>query len=454
MSEDSRRPESGDPDREYVLGPDSQPQTGVPKGRITKHVWENSRIYPGTVRDYWVYVPAQYDPANPACLMVFQDGEMFLEADGAVCVPVVADSLIHKGEMPITICLFINPGAFPGQPVPDYLPDRPRQIEYDTLSDRYARFLLEEIIPEVQTDCNLTDDPNLWAIGGSSSGAICAWTVAWERPDSFRKVLSFVGSFADIRGGHNYPSLIRKTPRKPIRIFLQSGENDLDWEFGNWPLANQQMAAALEFAGYDYKFVFGKGSHSSKHGGVLLPDALRWLWRGFIAGAATASARYEGMDNLGLRKATADDSEFAYRTKKAAFRKYVEKVWGWDEEEQRRLHDRRFASQDVQVIQVSGIDVGIVAVVREPDCVKLNQLFILPEYQSRGIGTACMMRVIEDATALGFPVQLRVLKVNSRAVVFYGRLGFGSIGESDTHVLMERLSTRHNLRCRSSMEVL
>ena len=280
MSGNSRRPESADPDREYVLGPDSQPQTGVPTGRITRHVWENSHIYPGTVHDYWVYVPAQYDPANPACLMVFQDGESFLQADGVVRVPVVADNLIHRGEMPITICLFINPGVSPGQPVPDYLPDQPRQIEYDTLSDRYARFLLEEIIPEVQIDYNLTDDPNLWAIGGSSSGAICAWTVAWERPDSFRKVLSFVGSFADIRGGHNYPSLIRKTPRKPIRIFLQSGENDLDWEFGHWPLANQQMAAALEFAGYDYRFVFGQGSHSSKHGGAILPDALRWLWRG------------------------------------------------------------------------------------------------------------------------------------------------------------------------------
>ena len=268
-----------DPDSDYVLGKDSQAQPGVPKGRITKYRWEDSRIYPGTVRDYWVYVPAQYDPATPACLMVFQDGEGFLQADGVYRVPIVADNLIYRGELPITICIFINPGSYPGQPVPDYLPDRPRQIEYDTLSDRYARFLLEEIIPEVRKNYNITDDPNLWAIGGASSGAICAWTVAWERPDSFRKVLSIVGSFADIRGGHNYPSLIRKTPRKPIRIFLQSGENDLDWEFGNWPLANQEMAAALKFTGYNYKFVFGTGTHSGKHGGAILPDALRWLWR-------------------------------------------------------------------------------------------------------------------------------------------------------------------------------
>jgi GNAT superfamily N-acetyltransferase len=146
------------------------------------------------------------------------------------------------------------------------------------------------------------------------------------------------------------------------------------------------------------------------------------------------------MDNLRLRKATADDSEFAYRTKKAALRKYVEQVWGWDEEEQRQLHERRFASHDFQVIQASGIDIGILAIVRKPECVKLNQLLILPEYQSRGIGTACMMRIIEDAAASELPVRLRVLKVNSRGAAFYQRLGFRSIGESDTHLLMERLS--------------
>lgn len=279
MGEEARNAAVDDPERDYVLGQDSQPQDGTPKGKITKYHWDNSRIYPGTVRDYWVYVPAQHDPAKPACLMVFQDGEGFIKGEGPFCVPTVFDNLIHKGELPITVGIFINPGACPGQPVPEYLPDRPRQIEYDTLSDRYARFLLEEIIPEAQKDYNFTDDPDQRAIGGMSSGAICAWTVAWECPDSFRKVLSVVGSFADIRGGHNYPSLVRKTPRKPIRIFLQSGENDLDWEYGSWPLANQEMAAALKFAGYDYKFVFGKGGHNGQHVGSILPDVLRWLWR-------------------------------------------------------------------------------------------------------------------------------------------------------------------------------
>ncbi len=145
------------------------------------------------------------------------------------------------------------------------------------------------------------------------------------------------------------------------------------------------------------------------------------------------------MDNLRLRKATADDSEFAYEVKKAAFRKYVEKVWGWDEEEQRQLHKKRFASQDFQVIEVSGIDVGIFSMVRQPDCLRVNQMFILPEYQNKGIGEACMMNIIEDAEASKIPVRLRVLKVNSRAMAFFQRLGFESIGASDTHILMERL---------------
>jgi len=269
-----------DPDVEYVLGPDSFPKSGVPRGRMTAYRWENSRVFPGTVRDYWLYVPAQYDPATPAALMVFQDGGAFIQPDGDYRVPVVFDNLIHAGELPVIVGLFVNPGEYPGRPVPDYLPDRPRQVEYDTLSDAYARLLLEEIIPAVHKEVNITDDPNRRAIGGSSSGAICAWTVAWEHPDAFRKVLSFVGSFEDIRGGHNYPSLIRKTnPRKPIRIFLQSGANDLNWEFGHWPLANRQMAAALEWAGYDYRFVFGNGAHNGKHAGAILPDALRWLWR-------------------------------------------------------------------------------------------------------------------------------------------------------------------------------
>jgi enterochelin esterase family protein len=180
--------------------------------------------------------------------------------------------------MPVTVGIFINPGTIPAG-TKDQKPRSNRSFEYDTLSDQYARFLEKEILPEVGQKLTLRQDAAGRAICGISSGGICAFTVAWERPDLFRKVLSHVGSFTDIRGGHVYPALIRKTERKPIRVFLQDGSHDLDNRFGNWPLANQQMAAALKFAGYDYRFEFGDGGHNGKHGGAILPDSLRWLWR-------------------------------------------------------------------------------------------------------------------------------------------------------------------------------
>lgn len=263
---------------DYQLGPDSQKQPGVPEGTVTKYEWNDSKIYPGTVRDYWVYVPAQYNPQQPAAVMVFQDGQNYMRANGQFRVPIVFDNLIHKQDMPVTIGIFINPGVVPPEKQ-GAQPRRNRSFEYDTLSDQYARFLLEEILPAVGKKYNLTDDPEMRAIGGISSGGICAFTVAWERPDAFRKVLSHVGSFTNIRGGHVYPALIRKTERKPIRVFLQDGANDLDNLHGNWPLANQQMAAALKFSKYDHKFVYGTGGHNGKHGGAILPDSLRWLWR-------------------------------------------------------------------------------------------------------------------------------------------------------------------------------
>lgn len=268
-------------DEEYVLGPDSQRQEGVPKGTITEHVWK-SQIFEGTIRRYWVYVPAQYKAESPAALMVFQDGHAYVGEQGRFRAPIVMDNLIHKGEMPVTIGIFIDPGHKKEQ-----LPEAPgwkptpenRSFEYDTLSDQYARFLLEEIIPEVQKSYKISDDPNQHAICGISSGGICAFTVAWERPDNFRKVLSHVGSFTNIRGGHNYEAMIRKTPSKPIRVYLQDGSGDLDNEHGNWPLANQSMAASLKFKGYDYQFIYGTGAHNDIHGSAVLPDAMRWLWR-------------------------------------------------------------------------------------------------------------------------------------------------------------------------------
>jgi enterochelin esterase-like enzyme len=271
----------------YIDPPELSPQPGVPKGKLTQQkLWE-SKIFPNTKRDWWVYVPAQYKDKEPACVMVFQDGRGYTEF-----VPTVFDNLIAKGEMPVTVGVLINPGNGRGEAGRGQ-----RSVEYDTLSDRYARFLLEEILPEVEKNVKLRHDPERRAIAGISSGGICAWTVAWERPDEFHKVLSWVGSFTNIasgptkrEGGHNYEALIRKTPKKPIRVFLQDGANDLDNNNGNWPLANQQMAKALEFARYDYRFVLGNGFHSNRHGRAILPDSLRWLWRDYKPGVETKTA--------------------------------------------------------------------------------------------------------------------------------------------------------------------
>jgi enterochelin esterase family protein len=260
-------------------GPDSFPQPGVPRGTVTRHEWKDSKVFPGTVRSYWVYVPAQYDEKRPACVMVFQDGEGYQNTKRDFRVPVVFDNLIHKKKMPVTIAVFINPGVVPSA-AKGQKERNNRSFEYDTLSDQYARFLESEILPEVGRRYNLRQDAAGRAICGISSGGICAFTVAWERPDLFSKVLSHVGSFTNIRGGDAYPGLIRKTEAKAIRVFLQDGENDLDNLHGSWPLANRQMAAALRFAGYDYKFVMGKGGHDGKHGGAILPESLEWLWRG------------------------------------------------------------------------------------------------------------------------------------------------------------------------------
>jgi enterochelin esterase family protein len=259
---------------DYALGPDSQFKANVAHGRIERFQFTNSTVFPGTTRDGGVYIPAQYAPSKPAALMVFQDGMGYISTNGSWRVPLVFDNLIAAGQMPVTIAVFLNPGIRGEQ--------SNRSFEYDSLGDAYSSFLINEVLPFVTNkySLNITADPDMRAICGSSSGGICAFTVAWERPDQFRKVLSTIGSFTNIRGGHNYPALIRKTERKPIRVYLQDGSNDLNNLHGDWPLANQTMASALMFMGYDYKFVLGDGSHNSRHGGSILPDALRWLWRG------------------------------------------------------------------------------------------------------------------------------------------------------------------------------
>lgn len=269
----------------YPHGPDSFVKEGVPQGTVTHHVWKDSQVFPGTIRRYYVYVPAQYSPSEPAALMVFQDGHTFIKENGDYRMPTVFDNLIHSKDIPVTIAVLVDPGHKKKElpPEPGWRP-RPenRSFEYDTLSADYSTFLLTEILPEVEKSYNITRNPELRAICGNSSGGICAFTVSWERPDQFRKVLSHIGSFTNIRGGHNYPAFIRKgSDKKPIRVFLQDGSGDLDNQHGNWPLANQQMYAALTFRDYDVKFVYGTGAHNGNHGGAIFPNSLRWLWRGY-----------------------------------------------------------------------------------------------------------------------------------------------------------------------------
>ena len=260
-------------------GPDSFRQDGVPRGTVTQHQWISDFFYRGkTTRDYWLYVPTQYDPQQPAGLMVFQDGHMYVDEDGYFRTPIVFDNLIHQQRMPVLIGLFVNPGHTGPATVEPTMGNH-RSYEYDMLSDDYARFLIEELIPEVGKQYNLADDRNMRAICGLSSGGICAFTAAWERPDYFHKVMSHIGSFTDIRGGHVYPTLIRKSAKRDIRLFLQDGSNDLDNPFGNWWLSNLQMESALKFKGYGYKFEGGTGGHTGEHGGKILPESLEWLWR-------------------------------------------------------------------------------------------------------------------------------------------------------------------------------
>ena len=265
---------------DYKLGPESLPQAGVPVGTVERFSWKESKSYPGTERDYWVYVPKQYDAAKPACLMVFMDGGGYLSTNGSFRTTTVFDNLIQKQEMPVTIGVFINPGNVPAAE-PGQKGRSNRSYEYDSVGDLYVRFLLEEILPAVSKKWNITKDPAGRATAGISSGGICAFTAAWERPTEFGKVLSHIGSFTNIRGGHIYPALIRKSEKKALKVFLQDGTNDLDNLHGNWPLSNQDMAAALKFAKYEHKLVLGDGGHSGKHGGAILPDSLRWLWEGY-----------------------------------------------------------------------------------------------------------------------------------------------------------------------------
>ena len=263
----------------YQPGPDSKPQPGVPKGEILKFTFDKSKIFPGTTRDYWIYVPAQYKPDTPACLYVQQDGIRF-------AAPTVFDNLIHKKELPIIVTVFVAPGVVKAPDANTALDRFNRSYEYDGLGDAYARFLIDELLPEVETKktsdgraIKLSHDGNDRGIGGESSGAIAAFTAAWEKPGAFSRVFSAIGTYVDLRGGLRYPTLIRKFEPKPIRVFLQDGSNDLNIYAGDWWMANQTMERALTFAGYEVQHAWGDGGHTGKQATMIFPDAMRWLWK-------------------------------------------------------------------------------------------------------------------------------------------------------------------------------
>ena len=277
------------PTESYVEDSASIEQSNVPKGELLKFTFENSKFYPGTFREITVYVPAQYRSNKPACVYVNQDGVQWK-------APTVFDNLIHKKEMPITIGVFVMPGRMKAEKPDESLDRFNRSFEYDGLGETYARFILEEILPEIEKRktsdgrvINLSKNGNDRAIGGASSGAVCAFTVAWERPEAFSKVFSAIGTYVGLRGANDYPTLIRKYEQKLISVYLQDGSNDLNIYGGDWWMANQMMERALIFAGYSVKSVWGQGGHNGKQGTAVFPDAMRWLWKNYPEKVVPAS---------------------------------------------------------------------------------------------------------------------------------------------------------------------
>jgi enterochelin esterase-like enzyme/sugar lactone lactonase YvrE len=256
-------------------------QTGV----VTKLQLPPGKYFPGTPHTYSVYVPAQYDAARPTPFMIYMDGSGSLRS-----VPGVFDNLIAKHELPPMIGIFVDPGVLP--PTSDAAQSRfERVFEYDSMSDRFARFLIDELIPEVGKKYNLSKDPNDRGLSGNSTGAVAAFMAAWNRPDQFRRVLSFIGTYVAMKGADSLPALIRKTEPKPIRIFLQDGKNDhvipgQPWGTfyaGSWPINNQVMYEAFQSAGYDVRLEIGDGGHDGRQAAALMPEVLRWLWRDYPA---------------------------------------------------------------------------------------------------------------------------------------------------------------------------
>lgn len=282
----------------YPIDSASVEHAGVPKGEILKFTFDQSKIFPGTWREYWVYIPAQYQPGKPACVYVNQDGIQWK-------APTVFDNLIFKNEMPVTIGVFVTPGKVLADSGTNSLNRFNRSFEYDGLGDAYARFILTEILPEVEKQktkdgraIHLSKSGNDRAIGGSSSGAICAFTAAWEHPEAFSRVFSAIGTYTGLRGGDRYPILVRKYEPKPIRIFLQDGANDLNIYAGDWFKANESMERALTFSGYEVEHVWGEGGHSGNHGTAIFPQAMRMLWKDWPKPVAKGNSKNQYLSDL------------------------------------------------------------------------------------------------------------------------------------------------------------
>jgi enterochelin esterase-like enzyme len=291
-------------------------QPGVPSGTLSDKITHVSKIYDGMKSEYWIYVPAQYKADSPAAVMVFQDGGGYIDRNGNNPTLNVIDNLIAQKRIPVMICIFIDPGDItdsPGTPTYDFvkaysdkwhrtLKDSMRSTLYDTVSDRYVRFLRDEVLAEAAARYNLRKDGYSRAISGLSSGGICAFNAAWQMPDQFARVISWIGSFSSIQwkedpanpdGGQDYPDKVLREPKRKIRVWLQDGSEDLDLRYGNWPLANLRMANALKAGEYDFHFSFGKGTHNSGHGAAEFPAEMIWLWRDYDPGKTTQTFEIE-----------------------------------------------------------------------------------------------------------------------------------------------------------------
>ena len=273
-------------DAAYHPCPEAYPSDEVPEGAVRKlEHWAESAVYPGTRRQLWIYAPADLAQSIAPRILFCNDGAWYLARSGPVRATRVLDTLHHQGEIEPTVAVFVVPGT-PDAPVRGPIESydataAQRSLEYDALTPCYGEFLFGEILPLVERELGvrISSDPRHRTVCGISSGGIAAFTAAWHHPGECRRILSHCGSYTDIWGGHNFPSLVRRTPQKPLRALLQSGEHDANTPFGDWALANRAMASALDYAGYDYRFEFGTGGHSLDHGGAIFADSLRWLWR-------------------------------------------------------------------------------------------------------------------------------------------------------------------------------